>query len=227
MPAENGSITVMIVEDQRTFAEALQRVIDLEKGIEVVTVAGDGKSAVDLAVESRPDVILMDIEMPELDGISATRRIRKESPSTHVVMLSAHEDDTMVARAVEAGATGFLSKGGSVDRVAEAVRAAASGEPLIDANEVGRLLAALRRRREDDAGARGRVARLTPRHVEILQRMADGETPDKIAETLGISRQTLRTHVQNILTRLKVHSKVEALALAIRYERVKPKAPVD
>ncbi len=227
MSAKSGPIRVMIVEDHRTFAEALQRVIDLEKGLEVITVTNDGKSAVDLAVEHRPDVILMDIEMPELDGIAATRRIRKESPGTHIVMLSAHQDDTLVARAVEAGATGYISKSGSVDEVANAVRAAAAGEGLIDAGEVGRLLVALHRRREEDAGVRGRVGRLTPRHVEILQRMADGETPDEISENLGISRQTLRTHVQNMLTRLKVHSKVEALALAIRYGKVTPRVPLD
>jgi DNA-binding NarL/FixJ family response regulator len=223
---KRGPIRVLIVEDHRTFAEALQRVIDLEKGLEVVTIAPDGRSAVDLTVESQPDVVLMDVEMPDLDGIAATRQIKRMSPGTKVVMLSAHHDDTLVARAVEAGAAGYLSKTRSVHDVAQAVRAAAQGEPLLDAEEVGRLLGMLGRRREEDAGARDRVARLTPRQLQILQRMADGESTETIASGLGISRQTLRTHVQNILTRLKVHSKLEALAHAIRYGQVTPKRPV-
>jgi len=222
----NRTIRVMIAEDQRTFADALRRVIDLEKGLQVVTVAEDGKTAVDLAVENEPDVILMDVEMPDLDGIAATRRIVQARPDAKIVILSAHSDDTLVARAVEAGAAGYLSKTTSVGEVAEAVRAAAMGETLIDADEVGRVLGVLRRRREQDADVRARVDRLTPRQVEILQKMAEGLTPERISHDLGISPQTLRTHVQNILTRLKVHSKIEALALAIRFGRVKPGEPV-
>ncbi|HYH28126.1 MAG TPA: response regulator transcription factor [Actinomycetota bacterium] len=226
MPADRETIRVLIAEDHRAFAEALQRVFDLEKGMEVVTIANDGQAAVDLAVENHPDVVLMDVEMPDLDGIAATKRIREASPETQVVILSAHQDDTLVARAVEAGAAGYVSKTRSVGEVADAIRAAAQGESLIDADEVARILAALRKRREEDADARARADRLTPRQVEILQLMADGFSSDRIAERLGISRQTLRTHVQNILTRLRVHSKLEALAYAIRYAKVRPSAPI-
>jgi DNA-binding NarL/FixJ family response regulator len=226
MAEEKRPIRVLICEDHRTFAEALQRVIDLESGLEVITVAHDGREAVDLAVENRPDVVLMDMEMPELDGIQATRRIMKASPDTKVVILSAHYDDTLVARAVEAGAAGYLTKTRSVGDVADAVRAAAEGEPLIDAEEAGRVMAMLRLRREEDAHARDRVRRLTPRQVEILQKMADGMSSEAISRSLEISPQTLRTHVQNILTRLKVHSKIEALALAIRHGQVTPSQPL-
>lgn len=227
MPAAtSGPIRVLIAEDHKAFAEALQRVIDLEKGLEVVTIASDGATAVDLVVENHPDVVIMDVEMPNLDGIAATRRIKEASPETYVVILSAHQDDTLVARAVEAGASGYLSKTQSVEDVAAAVRAAAGGESLIEADEVARILAALRKRREEDADARARADRLTPRQVEILQLMADGLGSDRIAEKLEISRQTLRTHVQNILTRLKVHSKLEALSYAIRYGKVTPAKPL-
>jgi two-component system response regulator DegU len=226
MPDEKRVIRVLIAEDHRTFAEALQRVIDLEKGLQVVTIADNGKEAVDLVVENHPDVVLMDVEMPDLDGIQATRKIRQASPNTQVVMLSAHHDDTLVARAVEAGAAGYLNKTHSVGEVADAVRAAADGEELIDAEEVGRVLTILRRRREEDADSQSRVQRLTPRQIEILQNMADGMSSEQIARSLGISPQTLRTHVQNILTRLKVHSKIEALALAIRHGQVRPTEPL-
>jgi DNA-binding NarL/FixJ family response regulator len=225
--ADAKPIRVLIAEDHRTFAEALQRVIDLEAGLQVVTVAHDGKAAVDLAVENHPDVVLMDLEMPDLDGIQATRRIMKASPDTKVVILSAHHDDTLVARAVEAGAAGYLTKTRSVMDVAAAVRAAASGEELIDAEETGRILALLHRRREEDADARDRVRRLTPRQIEILRKMADGLSSEAISRSLEISPQTLRTHVQNILTRLKVHSKIEALALAIRHGQVSPTKPLS
>lgn len=220
-------IRVLIADDHRTFAEALKTVIDLERGLVVTEVVTDGRTAVDRVAVERPDVVLMDIEMPELDGIAATREIKRLLPEARVVVLSAHDDDRIVAEAVEAGAAGFLSKLRPVTDVAEAVKAAYRGEPLIDPEDVHAALQHVRKRREEETSIRSRVERLTPRQTEILQRMADGLSPEEIAGQLEISPHTLRTHVQNILTKLGVHSKLQALALAIRHGKVDPNGPTS
>jgi len=215
------SIRVLIAEDHRTFAEALRTAIDLEDGLKVAGIATDGLAAVEMATGSRVDVVLMDVEMPRKDGISATREIVEARPEARVIMLTAHDNDTLVAQAVEAGAAGYLSKERGMRDVAQAVRAAFAGRPLMDPQEMDRLMQTVRQRREAKDAVRRRVDRLTPRETEILQRMADGLSQEEIAAILGISRHTLRTHVQNILTKLRVRSRLEAMAEAVRYGKVK------
>lgn len=212
---------MLIADDHRSFAEALRTAIRLERGMAVVAVVYDGDEAIRVTLAKRPDVVLMDVAMPGADGIAATRRIREQRPDTHVVMLSAFEEEHNVARAIDAGASGFVSKLRSMKEVARSIRAAHRGQPLIAPDEMRRILTHLRRKREQDAAGRARVERLTRREVEILQGLADGAAPDALADRLGISRNTLRTHVQNILFKLKVHSKHEAIVQAIRHGRVR------
>ncbi len=221
----SGPVRVLIADDHRTFAEALRATIRLEKGLSVVAVVHDGLAAIEAVRLRRPDVVLMDVEMPVADGIAATRAIREDSSGARIIMLSAYQDPHLVARALDAGADGFLTKQHPVKDVIRSIRAAYRGEPLIDPEEARRILRHLRRRREQDAAARQRVERLTRRETEILQRMADGLTPERIALELGISRHTLRTHFQNVLFKLKVHSKHEALVHAIRYGKVNTGEP--
>jgi DNA-binding NarL/FixJ family response regulator len=218
------AIRILIADDQRTFAEALRTAIDLEDGLKVTGIATDGNAAVDLARTGGVDVVLMDVEMPNKDGIAATREILAARPDARVIMLTAHESDALMGRALEAGAAGYLLKDRPMREVARAVRAAFEGRPLMDPEEMDRLLQRFRQRREAGNTARSRVERLTPRETEILQRMADGLSQDEIATILGISRHTLRTHVQNILTKLRVRSRLEALAEAVRYGRVRLEA---
>jgi len=225
MGTSKQRIGVLIVDDHRTFAEALRIAVDLERDLVVLGVADDGETAVRMAGEQEPDVVLMDVDMPGMGGIEATRRIREASPRSHVVILSGYEEELLRARAVEAGATGWLSKSGSVGEVPRAVRAAFAGEPLLPPDEVRRLLRHLRHRRSLDSSERERVERLTPRETQILQRMADGMPTTAIAADLGVATATLRTHVQNVLTKLRVHSKLEALALVIRHGKVTPSLP--
>ena len=213
-------IRIVIADDHRMFAEALRTAMRLEDDVSVVAVVHDGEAAVEVAMAEHPDVVVMDVSMPGVDGISATRKITDANPETRVVMLSADEEEHTRAKALDAGATGFLSKGQAVNELASSVRAAFRGESLVSPEEMRRILSHLRKRRERDAAERERVDRLTKRETQILQGMADGLTPDRLAEKLGISRHTLRTHVQNVLFKLKVHSKVEALALAIRHGKV-------
>lgn len=210
-------IKVLIVDDERTFGEALEAALRQEKDLRIVDVATDGASAMHAVDEHHPDVVLMDVAMPGMSGIEATRRIRAEDPRAQIVILSGHDDPLLLARAVQAGAIGLLRKTEAVTHVASSVRRAYRGESIHEQDELETALRSLRHRRDQDADARQRVQRLTPRERQILEQMATGAPPDRIAETLGMSPNTLRTHTQNILTKLGVHSKMEALVLAIRH----------
>jgi DNA-binding NarL/FixJ family response regulator len=217
MEGEGAPIRVMIADDHRSFGEALQIALDKEQDLAVIDIVTDGNEAVRAAATEHPDVVLMDLQMPGLDGIEATRRIRDEGLESAVIILTGTEDDVGLARAVQAGAKGVLRKTEPVIDLASAIRRAHRGEPLHRVAEVESSLRRLRQRRATDAELERRLARLTPREVQILQQMADGHGPEQIAEELGMSRHTLRTHTQNILTKLGVHSKIEAVVAAIRF----------
>lgn len=218
MPAPKEEIRVLIADDHRTFAEALKTVIDLERGLAVTEIATDGRAAIESVGAQKPDVVLLDLQMPQVDGVEAIREIVQTYPDARVIVLSGSDDHSLLARAFEAGAAGFLSKTQPVADVAAAVRAVYRGERMMSSEEIDSLRERAGADRNGDI--RGRIERLTPRQVEILQLMADGLAPGDIADRLGISRHTLRTHVQNILTKLGVHSKLQALAHAIRYGKV-------
>jgi DNA-binding NarL/FixJ family response regulator len=220
MPTERKTIKVLIVDDQRTFGEALELALSREKDIRVVDVVTDGDSAVVAAAEHRPDVVLMDVAMPGMSGIEATRRIKDAEPEAQVLILSGYEDELLLARAVQAGAIGLLRKTEAVVDVARSVRRAHKGEALHRDDEIEGALRRLRHRRDQESSVEQRLARLTPRELEILQTMARGLPPESIARELKMSPHTLRTHTQNIITKLGVHSKLEALVLAIRHGRV-------
>ena len=217
MARQNPTIKVLIVDDERTFGEALELALRHERDLEVVHVAVDGDDAVRALDMHHPDVVLMDVAMPGMNGIEVTRRIKDEEPDAQVLILSGHEDPLLLARAVQAGAVGLLRKTEAVLNVASTVRRAYRGEPIHDEDEVEGALRRLRHRRDQDADVEQRLERLTPRESEILEQMATGASPDEIADALGMSPHTLRTHTQNILTKLGVHSKMEALVLAIRH----------
>ncbi len=219
--AREGDIRVVIADDHRSYGEALQIALDNEQDLTVIEVVTDGESAVEAATEQHPDVLLMDVQMPGVDGLEATRRIHRDASATKVILLSGHEDDVVLARAVEAGARGFLRKTQAVSDLAEAIRRAYRGEPLHAVSEVELSLARFRLQRRNDGELAQRVERLTPRELEILQRVAAGETSADISSALGMSRHTLRTHIQNVLTKLGVHSKTDAVVAAIRFGKVK------
>lgn len=222
MPAVEARTKVLIVEGTRAFAEALRIAIDLEEDLRVVGVATDGESAASEAATRHPDVVILDLGLSYLAGPDAIRRVKATHPQARVVALSTHGSELLLARAVEAGAEGYVSALDGIADVIEAVRRARRGEPLMDPTEANRLLRYLRHRRAQEESERDRVKRLTPRETEILQRMAEGLSREQIATALGLSPNTLRTHVQNVLTKLGVHSKVEALAVAIRHGKVTP-----
>jgi DNA-binding NarL/FixJ family response regulator len=219
MPADRP-IKVLIVDDERTFGEALQLALGHEQDLLVVDVTTSGVDGVASAAEHRPDVVIMDVTMPGMSGIEATRRIKETEPNAHVLVLSGHDDEHLLARAIQAGASGVLRKTEAIAELARSVRLANRGEAINEPEEVDRALRRLRHRRAQDAGSAERLSRLTPRELEILQLMAEGRSPEAISTALGVTPATLRTHTQNLITRLGVHSKMEALVLAIRHGTV-------
>jgi len=219
MPAERP-ITVLIVDDERTFGEALELALGHEQDLLVVDVVTSGADGVTSATEHRPDVVIMDVTMPGMSGIEATRRIRESEPEARILVLSGHDDEHLLARAMQAGASGVLRKTEAIAELARSVRQAHRGEAINEPEEVERALRRLRHRRAQDAGSAERLSRLTPRELEILQLMAEGRSPEAISAALGVTPATLRTHTQNLITRLGVHSKMEALVLAIRHGTV-------
>jgi two-component system NarL family response regulator len=218
--SRGAPIKVLIVDDERTVGEALEFALAREKDLRVVRVATDGPQAVEAASALRPDIVLMDVSMPGMSGIEATRRILEADPDARVLILSGHQDEHMLARAVQAGAVGLLRKTEGLVEVAARVRRAHRGEQLHDEDEIEQAMRRFRHRRNHGDDARKRLERLTPREVEVLTLLAEGLTADQIASSLRMSPNTLRTHTQNVLTKLGVHSKTEALMLAIRHGKV-------
>lgn len=220
--AQGDAIRVVIADDHRSFGEALQIALDKESDLTVIEVVDSGPDAVRAATDDTPDVVLMDLRMPNVDGIEATRRIRNGGASSAVIILTGEGDDVSLGRAVEAGARGMLRKTAPISDVAEAIRHAARGEPLHRPEDVHRALKTMRDRVGRDRDLMRRVDRLTKRECEILEHLAAGESSETISTTLGMSPHTLRTHVQNILTKLAVHSKTEAVVAAIRMGKITP-----
>jgi DNA-binding NarL/FixJ family response regulator len=202
-------------------AQGLEVMLSMAEDLELVGVVGTGEEAVARAGAESVDVVMMEVNLGRsMSGIEATRRIKEVDPETAILILSGQGDEHLLARAVQAGAAGLLSKTEAIVNVARTVRRAHRGESLHDEVEVEGAMRRLRHRRNSDDDARQRLERLTPRELEILSLMAEGRSPEAISETLGMSPNTLRTHMQNVLTKLGVHSKVEALVLAIRHGTV-------
>jgi DNA-binding NarL/FixJ family response regulator len=220
MAEPSSRIEVLIVDDHRMFADALRMALDGERDVEVVGVASGVDELSAVAGELRPAVALVDLDTPGRDPVEVVRDVLRGAPDAAVLGLMSQQSDLLVARIVEAGAAGHLSKYEPVASVVDLVRRAASGTDLLGPRERRRLMGRLHHRRAEQATAQQRADRLTPRELEVLQHMANGESPRVIAVLLGMSPATLRTHVQNVITKLGVHSKTEALAFAIRHGKV-------
>jgi DNA-binding NarL/FixJ family response regulator len=216
---ESRHVRLLICDDHKILTDALSMVVGLDSVLEMVAPpVHDPETAIALCAEHLPDVVLMDIMFKGgMSGIDATHQIKLNSPSTNVVIMTAHDDERLLVDAVEAGASGFLSKDKAAEEVLAAVKAAADGEVLIDPTTLTRLLAQVAREREQARGAQELLNDLTDREREILQLLAEGVRNDEIATRLFISAQTVQTHVRNILGKLRVHSKLEAVSFAVRH----------
>jgi DNA-binding NarL/FixJ family response regulator len=221
---EQAKTTVLICEDHRVVADALGTIVGLEPDLELVAApTADPEEAISISSASHPDVVLMDIELGgPMDGLEATRRIKELSPASNVVILTAHDADALLVEALEAGAVGFLHKSEAIEGVIDAVRQAADGSPLIDPARLPALLHRIAREREAKRDEQLLVAQLTGREREILQLLARGQSTEAVSAGLHISSHTVQTHVRNILAKLGAHSKLEAVAIAMRAGAVQP-----
>ena len=213
-------VSLLICDDHKILTDALSMVVKLDPELEMVAPpVHTAEEAVGLAEHHLPDVVLMDIVFKGggISGIDATRMIKEASPATKVVIMTAHDDERLLVDAVEAGASGFLSKDEAAQEVLSAAKAAADGEVLIDPGTLTRLLAQVEQEREEQRDAMTLLNDLTEREREILQLLAQGMRNDDIATQLFISPQTVQTHVRNILGKLRVHSKLEAVAFAVKH----------
>ncbi|MCU1374683.1 MAG: putative NarL family two-component response regulator [Actinomycetia bacterium] len=202
-------VRVLLCDDHLVFAEALASLL-IADGIEVVDLVGRVADAVAAAVAHRPDVVLMDYELPDGNGVSACLAIKAVVPEAKVVLLTSNADEDVLVAAIEAGASGFVTKHKPAAEVTAAIRAAAGGEMLVSSDMLARLLP--RMHRQDRKSGYD----LTARELEVLELLAEGTPNHELAARMGISRNTVRNHVQNLLTKLGVHSRLEAVALATR-----------
>jgi DNA-binding NarL/FixJ family response regulator len=212
MADDDSVIRVLLADEQSLFRDAVKVVLSNEDDLVVVGEAGDGLQAVAEAERVQPDVALLDAALPNCDGIRATHQIGLRVPDCRVIVFSAQEDEQILVQALEAGASGYLSKGAPLADLIDATRAVHRGEALVPPRMLGALLRRLivRRRERDDALKR--MAKLTRREREVLALVAQGADNDAIAQHLVISPETARTHIQNVLGKLGVHSRLEAAA---------------
>jgi DNA-binding NarL/FixJ family response regulator/class 3 adenylate cyclase len=220
-------ITVVIADDQRLLRTGFRVILDAEPDITVVGEAGDGHAAVDVVARRRPDVILMDIRMPGLDGLAAAERILSTPENaTAVVMLTTFDASEYVFRALRIGATGFLLKDTPPDRLLDAVRVAAAGEALIAPRITRRLIADFARAsRPVVDGLPPALAELTAREVEVLRLVAQGLSNSEIATELVLGENTVKTHVGRVLSKLELRDRVQAVVLAYESGLVTPELP--
>jgi DNA-binding NarL/FixJ family response regulator len=203
-------IRVLIVDDHAVVREGLRTFLDLQDGIEVVGEAADGEEALREAERVRPDVVLVDLAMPKLDGVQTMRALRERLPRARAIVLTSFLEDERLLPAIRAGASGYLLKNVQPQELARAVRTAAAGETLIDPAVAARLVEALGDTREE------RADQLTPREREVLALIARGFPNKRIAVELGVAEKTVKTHVSNVLSKLGVSDRTQAALYAHR-----------
>jgi DNA-binding NarL/FixJ family response regulator len=210
---EEEIIRVAVVDDQRLFAKGISGLVDMVPGVEVVGVAHDGEEGVALCREEEPDVVLMDISMPKMDGISATREIKDLLPQTAVIILTGHEEDENVFEGIKAGAQGYLLKDAEPEDLSRAIRTVHTGDTIIAPELAQKMLNTF-----ESGGPRGsRLAPpLTERELEVIRALAQGMSDRQIARSLDISEKTVRNHTSNIYRKLHIYDRTQAVIYAIR-----------
>jgi two-component system response regulator DegU len=208
----------MLVDDHKMLRQGLRRSLE-EEGFYVVGEAADGDEAIRLVPAAKPDVILMDVSMPDMDGVEATRRILQNDPNKRVVMLTMHADKDLIDAAIKAGAVGYLTKDCSIDEVADAVRMAANGETALSPQLAKTMLSEVRK--IDGSAAREEDRLVTKREEEVLQLIADGCSTPEVAQKLYISQKTVKNHLASIYEKLNARDRTQAVLLAVRMGIVK------
>jgi NarL family two-component system response regulator LiaR len=205
------TIRVLLADDHAVLREGLRSFLELQEGIDIVGDAADGAEAVELAERLRPDVVLMDLVMPNLDGVEAMRELNRRVPGTRVIILTSYIDDDRLLPAIRAGAAGYLLKNAEPQELARAIRTAAAGEALIDPSVAARLVERLAQDEQRDD-----YESLTAREREVLELIGRGYSNKRIALDLGIAEKTVKTHVSNVLGKLGVADRTQAALYASR-----------
>jgi DNA-binding NarL/FixJ family response regulator len=216
MEADGKGVRIVIAEDEPLTRDALARLLALEPGIEVVGTARDGEIALRQVRERMPDVLLTDINMPKMDGIELTQRVRQETPDVGICVLTIYNDDAHVFQAIKAGATGYVLKDSPIEETVAAIRAIAEGGSRLNPAIAARVLAEFSRistQRTLDAKL---FSELTERELEVLKEVATGRRNREIGERLFISEKTVKNHISSILFKLQVNDRTEAAMLAAR-----------
>jgi len=207
-------IRVAVVDDQRLFARGLSGLVELLPGVEVVGVAYNGEEAIALCRKEEPDVILMDISMPKMDGISATREIKALLPRAAVIILTGHEEDEHVFKGIKAGAQGYLLKDSEPEDLSRAIHTVYAGDTIIAPDLAQKMLTTF------EGGRPGGSAHLAPplteRELEVIKALAQGMSDRQIAHSLGISEKTVRNHTSNIYRKLHIFDRTQAVIYAVR-----------
>ncbi|WP_083384794.1 MULTISPECIES: response regulator [unclassified Cupriavidus] len=213
--------SVMLVDDHAIVRQGVRSLLALTEDFEVVAETGDGAEAIGLARDTAPDLVVIDLLMPGVDGVSAIRSIRTVSPRSHVVVLTSSEEDDLAFAAIEAGAQSFTLKTMLGDELLSTLRRAAQGEAVIHPQVARRILQAVRRVREPQ---RNPFAELTERELEVLRQLAEGGSNARIAAALHITEKTVKSHLSNVLAKLHLADRTEAVAFAWRQGLMKDSA---
>jgi DNA-binding NarL/FixJ family response regulator len=222
------SIRVLVVDDQALVRAGFSMILEAEPDLEVVGEAGDGRAAVDAARRLVPDIVLMDVRMPLMDGIEATRQLLRGGTAVKVVMMTTFDMDEYVYAALQAGASGFLLKDVPPEQLVAGIRAVASGDALLAPSVTRRLIEEfIRRPSQPVLQQPATVSRLTEREREVLQLMAQGLSNAEIAKAFVLSETTVKTHVARVLTKLGLRDRVQAVVFAYETALVQPGQPVD
>jgi len=208
------SVRIVLADDHRILREGVRALLEREADLEVVGEASDGREVLSLAADLSPDVVVMDIAMPGLNGIEATEQLTRKKPGTKVLALSMHSDKRFVARMLSAGASGYLLKDCAFKELAQAVRAVASGQTYLSPEVAGAVVEDYVRRLSETGSAT--LAALTPREREVFQLLAEGKSTKQIALLLGVSVKTVETHRRRVMDKLHVDSMAELTKIAIR-----------
>lgn len=210
------TISVLLVDDHRVVRQGLRDFLELQDGIEVIGEAGSGEEGVRLAQELLPDVVLMDLVLPGIDGVEATRRIKASSPSSQVIVLTSFTDDDKVFPAIKAGAISYLLKDVQPEELARAIRAAQRGEAVLHSEVATKLMHEF----STPQPSSNPVEQLTEREMDVLRLIARGKSNKEIADSLIISEKTVKTHVSNILSKLHLADRTQAAIYALRQKLV-------
>jgi DNA-binding NarL/FixJ family response regulator len=210
-------IRLLIAEDETVVRMALARLLATEADMEVLAEAANGEVAADLARRLQPDVVLMDLSMPRMDGIAATRQIRQDVPDCAVVVLTIYHDDDHLFAAIKAGARGYVLKEAPAEQVMEAIRAAARGEGFMEPPLVKRVLDEFARVSRLRAASKEVFAELTRREMEVLELLGEGLKNKEIAARLFLSEKTVKNHISSIFDKLQVNDRTEAALLAAKH----------